>query len=346
MTARIWIAWGMCAALLGCGSSDDSAPNGAPSSNPSAGTGGSKDAGVAGSETSGGGADERVGGFDLQLVAPVAAKGNTAATPGITRIVGRVYSSSVPDATVLELDREVGRCKLRVPRRPFCEAGCGGGVCVEDDQCQANPPTRSLGQVTVEGLRSDSSGPLVLTNVQNAYQIPGSVKVAYPPFDEGGALRITAAGAEVPAFTLEGRGIAALELPEGARYMLDATKPLEVRWTAPGDPSVSTIHLKLDISHHGGSKGQIDCDVDDNGQYTIDSSLIARLLGLGVAGFPTIVVTRNAASEVATTAGHIDLKVYMYQERAVEVAGLTSCTADTDCSSSQKCKPDQSCGPK
>lgn len=325
---QIWLVLGLCAAVAGCSSSE--------SSNPDAGTNNGNNTQNLGSP------DERVGGFDVQLVAPVAATGGSSGTPGLTRIVGRVQTSSKPEAVVLEVDRQVGECQLRTPRVPFCEKKCEDGVCVEDDVCKPNPDAVSLGTVTVSGLKSSANGDIALVAVQNNYQAPGSVKVEYPPADEGAPIRFQTTGAQFPPFTIEGRGIAPLELPANARYPLQTGKSLDLTWTPPTVAGVSKIHIKMDISHHGGSKGQIDCDVDDDGAYSVDASLVERLVGLGVAGFPTVVLTRSAVTELPTAAGRVDLEVYMYQERAVEIPGLISCTEDTECPSGD-CKPDQSC---
>ena len=59
--------------------------------------------------------------------------------------------------------------------------------------------------------------------------------------------------------------------------------------------------------------------------------------------FPTVIVTRSAVGSVSTSAGRINLKVYGYVERAIELSGLTSCNEDADCASGQKCQDDLTC---
>jgi hypothetical protein len=66
-------------------------------------------------------------------------------------------------------------------------------------------------------------------------------------------------------------------------------------------------------------------------------------LNLGVAGFPTVVVTRSATGSTTIAPGRVDLVVSSTIERSVEIAGLTSCTADTDCQPGQTCQSDLTC---
>ncbi len=71
--------------------------------------------------------------------------------------------------------------------------------------------------------------------------------------------------------------------------------------------------------------------------------MIERLANLGVAGFPTIVVTRVSVGSAVIRAGRIDLTVYSDVERSVEVPGLVSCTDDSQCSGGSSCQSDLTC---
>ena len=52
--------------------------------------------------------------------------------------------------------------------------------------------------------------------------------------------------------------------------------------------------FSLEISHHGGYKGQIDCDVPDTGSFDVPASLVTDLVARGRAGYPTVEVSRSS----------------------------------------------------
>ena len=119
--------------------------------------------------------------------------------------------------------------------------------------------------------------------------------------------------------------------------------PLTLTWNAPVGGGASRIAVALDISHHGGSKGKIDCDAPDTGSLTMSAMLMTRLLDLGAAGFPTVIVTRKATSSALVTAGRVDLVLSSKVEQAVTVPGIHSCTEDGDCTAPQTCQSDLTC---
>jgi len=177
--------------------------------------------------------------------------------------------------------------------------------------------------------------------VSNTYQAPPSVPLAYPPFAEGDAVTVTAAGEYLPAFTLSSKGIAPLALGPG-ELALKSGQALALTWTK-GAVSAASIHVKLDISHHGGSKGQIECDTSDSGTLTVSSALVSKLLSLGVAGFPTVIVTRRAVGSTVIPAGRVELEISSSVEQAVTIDGLASCTDTADCPNGQTCQSDLTC---
>jgi hypothetical protein len=103
------------------------------------------------------------------------------------------------------------------------------------------------------------------------------------------------------------------------------------------------VHIKIDISHHGGSRGQIECDADDTGALTISAELMTELIKLGVAGFPSVILTRASTDSAKIEVGRVELAVSSKTERIVTVAGYESCTADSDCPDSGVCLPDLTC---
>lgn len=314
-----------------CGGSSDSPAGSAgaagSAANPSAGSGGG----------SAGDPDKLVGSFQVKLT-PASDLGAASTT-----VVGRIYDGVTPITTIWEEPQVDGDCTLTTPRVPFCSTPCGGSAaCVEDDTCLAYPTAHGAGTVTMTGLKaSDGSSPLALTLVSNTYQAPPSVPLSYPPFAESDTISLAAAGDYFPVFNLSAKGITPLALASG-ELALKSGQALTLNWTK-GNESSAKIHVKLDISHHGGSKGQIECDTSDSGSLSIGAGLVTKLLNLGVAGFPTVIVTRHTIGSTVIPAGRVELEISSSVEQGVTIDGLTSCTDKADCPSGQDCQTDLTC---
>lgn len=323
--------------LAACGSSSDS-----PAASAGASSGGSGNAGSgnsAGSVGAAGAGDpsKLVGSFLVKL----AAKTETA--DANATVLGKVYDAPTPANLVWETAQTDGDCKLLTPRVPYCSTPCGSGaVCVEDDTCVADPTSHSVGTVTVTGLRTTAgASSFTMTAIKNAYQPSGDTTLAYPPFAEGDAVTFAAAGGDFAAFSLTSKGVTPLEVTSTA-LELKSGVPIALTWTK-GGLSDAKIHVKLDISHHGGTKGQIECDTDDSGSLTISAALVGKLLDLGVAGFPSVIVTRHTIGSTVISPGLVELEIASLVEQFVAVDGLTSCTEDTQCADGQTCQDDLTC---
>jgi hypothetical protein len=330
IVAPIALVVGLGLVLLACGGSSDADQEDA-GTQPD--TGGQHDGTVDPTAT--------IGTFNIELVAP----DTSTSTPGYTSVLGKMYDGPVPEQVIWEESSSEGSCQLLKPRIPFCATACGGtAVCVEDDTCQAYPTAQGVGTVTVTGVETDSGATtFAMDPVANNYQ-PVGITLAYPGFAEGDAITVAAAGGSiVPAFSLESTGIASLDL-QNPSVTLDGTNAVTLTWTAAATPSDSTVHMLLDISHHGGSKGKIECDLADTGSYTLSAAFLKKLLDLGVAGFPTIVITRRATDTASTAVGKVQLIVSSKVEREVVVPGVTSCNDDNDCTSPETCQDDLTCG--
>jgi hypothetical protein len=306
------------------------------------GTGDSVDGGV---DAMLGDPDTKVGQFTVDLVAPIPATPELPATEGYTAVLGAVLDRKQPEAIIWDATLTDGACVLRVPRVPFCDPGCGGSaVCVDEDTCAPYGSKQDLGTVHATGLMTTTgASALDLTAIAGNYQVPGNLQLAYPAFAPGGAITLAASGsAFTPAFTLTGKGISPLQLTS-ADPALARNEPLTITWTAPAGDAATRVWLALDISHHGGSKGKIECDAPDTGALTLSAQIMTRLLDLGAAGFPTVIVIRQATTSSLVTSGRVDLVVSSKIERPVTVPGITSCTEDEQCTPPQTCQADLTC---
>jgi hypothetical protein len=231
------------------------------------------------------------------------------------------------------------------PSIPFCDPTCASGqTCVQGGTCKATDPTHhSVGTVTIEGVGTTAGTTLSMepsTSVNPAafgtYSAVAT-PLNYPPFAEGAAVHLAAAGGDYSAFAIDAKGIPPLVLGTSTNN-LAPNQPLSLTWTPPTQAGNSRILINIDISQHGTTKGQIVCDVDDNGSLTIGAALVTGLINLGVAGFPTIGITRQAKGSYIITPGRVDLLLVSSIELVVTVEGYTSCNADIPCPTGQVCQ--------
>jgi hypothetical protein len=174
------------------------------------------------------------------------------------------------------------------------------------------------------------------------YAPPTGATIPYPPAPDGAAIRFEADGGVFGAFTLESEGIAPFELTSPNPAAIEAGKPLVITWKK-GTSDRARVDLDLNLSHHGGTKGKIVCDVEDTGSLELPASLIGELVGLGASGFPILEINRRARGSAKVAAGEIELAVTSQLRVDVTLPGLVSCYEDEECPSGQTCQPDLRC---
>jgi hypothetical protein len=314
--------------------------------------------GAGGSGTSSGGSSSAgdpnavIGSFSLRLVAPVPATADTDAVAGTTSLDGLLWSGPQLPQVTLKQTMQEGDCVLLVPSAPFCNPTCGAtATCVAINTtsnagaCQAMPVARGAGSVTFTGLTTTGMGPVVLEPdpISHFYAAGPEANLVFPPFQEGTDLGLAAAGGDLPAFTAKSKGIHLLEVTANGPIKIDKDQPMPLRWTKSGQPGTSGIEVKLDISHHGGSKGQINCDTADSGAIDIPAKLITALIGLGVAGDPTVSIIRKAVGYAQLPTGRIAFLVTSSNEQPVVVAGFISCNEKEPCPAGKTCGVDRLC---
>jgi hypothetical protein len=313
------------AAESGCAASPES-----PAAGSSAGSGGA--GGSGGSGGSGNtGSDTLVGGITVRLIEANAATGASA----YTALLGKFQDGLQPPPVPLELSRREGDCSLLVPILPSCIPGCpSSALCTLDDVCTPFPNAVSVGTIHVEGL---GDAPFSMEAKTNAFAYQAPSTLPNPPCEEGADVRAT-----TDSLTLESACVAQLELTLDATPEVRAGQGLSMTWVAAGIPDISRVHLVLDVAHHGGKRGEIVCDVADTGSFEIPASLVTELVSLGLAGFPTIVVTRVSGAP-GTVEADVALTITSPVERLVNT-GVTSCTDDTDCPAGTTCRVELICG--
>jgi hypothetical protein len=331
--------------LAACSSGDPAKPN----TSGTGGAGGSNSGGTGGTGGSGGGSGADagatdpsavIGAFAIRLNPPIDQE------PAYTSVEGSVLNAPRPSVVQWKLVAEEGGCKLSTPFTPFCERGCPGGTCVADDKCQESPSPRSVGTATVKGLKGES-GPVDVVlpgeSPNYVYVLGATPKLAFPPFQEGADVELSTTGGDFPAFTTKTKGISLLEVTSPNPIRAAQNEPMQLRWKPPASAQPSRIIVDLNISHHGGTKGVIECDVPDNGSLDVPASLMTKLIQLGVAGYPTVDIIRRTASSFATPSGKIEFIVASRIVREVLVPGFTSCSEKEPCPGGKVCQQDMLC---
>lgn len=314
-------------ALLGgsaCSSDNkDDNPGNTAGANSMAGSSGAAGNGAAGSSGAAGSGsiDPSVhGSVVLQLIPP------SDSGDGRVSLLGRFFDAATPEPFPLELSEELGDCKLLVPALPFCAEPCAPDVCTAKDTCTPYPKPLGVGTLAVTGL----GDPLELTP-KSSMQIYQPSSLAYPPCAPGEAIVVTAPGLE-----LEASCITPLELTGPEPIPVMSGQSVKVAWVAEAGEA-TRVRIGLDVSHHGGKKGQIDCDVADTGAFEIPEPLVTKLISLGLAGFPTINVNRVSVGTSPATP-NITLLVSSDITRAVDT-GVKSCLDDSACEAPEICQP-------
>jgi hypothetical protein len=318
-------------ACSGC-TTDPDAPletggaSGAGGSGASGGSGGSGGSGQSGNA----GSDTLLGGITVKLIEANAATGASA----YTSLLGKFQDGPQPPVIPLEVAEVDGDCELLVPSLPSCPAGCSGSACTEDDVCTPYPNAVNVGTIAVEGL---GAAPFMMKPLTTAFAYQAPMTLPNPPCEEG-----TEVLAEAPAFSLSSPCVAQLELEIDEALAVREGEAVALSWAPPGVSGISHVHIVLDVAHHGGKKGEIVCNVADTGSFAIPEPLVTRLVNLGLAGFPTIVVSRVSGA-LGTEIPDVKLTVMSPLERSVNT-GVVSCTEDADCPDGTTCQVELICG--
>ena len=248
--------------------------------------------------------------------------------PENAKFIGRVR-----DANLLPEPRTVaaveGGCQLLKPTSVFCSPECdvSAEVCSMAGVCVPKPALHSVGTVTVSGVGTEDMVLEPMSATNPIYQ-PGSVP--FPPCSEGDTVTVSAAGADYPAFTVATPCVQPLEVVED---VIDMAPNQDASFTtnAPAQTGQSRILINVDISHHGGFKGEIVCDLPDTGTVTIPANLVTQLIELGWAGYPSLTVTRVSSAVASVDTGQVELAIESVVYKAISLPGLVSCTEDSHC---------------
>lgn len=244
-------------------------------------------------------------------------------------VSGRV-TASAPPVAMPRAEATEGPCTLLRRQNPFCDPACGSDqLCAPQGQCVAAPRGLSLGTVAVSGLKKMvAMSPLPPTNEYLDVTLP------HPGYDVGAAITLASEGGALAPLRLRGVGVAPVELVS-RDWTVSASRDLVVSWTRGAQ--AATVQVKVDVDQHGMSPVSLACEVDDSGSLTLQASLLARLLGFGVSGFPSISVVRRTDDSVEASAGCVGLGVFSRVGQGLKVEGHTPCDATRPCPPGKRC---------
>lgn len=272
------------------------------------------------------------GGFNVALTQPAPDPANPDPTP-FTSVFGKFADGPYPPGLLLKLQQEEAGCQLLAVTSSFCDPACVQGECNLNNECVPYPQPRHVGDVRVEGL----GDPLVLSPAGGSAVYMPRMSPPFPPCDEGDPVRF-----EADALTLQGTCISPLELTLGDEPVPFMTgESVELAWTPPKIADESHIEIEVDLSHHGGTKGEIHCDIPDTGSFQIPQDLVDGLIDLGLSGFPTLSISRVARSELPGRP-EVTLTILSTVVRQLDT-GLDSCATDENCPDGLTCEADFAC---
>jgi hypothetical protein len=251
--------------------------------------------------------------------------------PAYTSITGTICDGPSPPNIIFKEVMSSGSCKLLKAVTPNCSQNCQlGYTCVSEDSCMPEPKVLDVGTVTVNGLKNSSGLTTITMEPPKSlyYQMVG-VSLVYPPCSEGDTITLSATGKDsVAPFTIKARGITPLVVLNGDILVEDG-KDINLQWVPPAISGVSTINVRINISYHGGTKGEIQCDCEDNGSLTIPGAMLDKLKSYGIAGYPLVEITRKSVGTNADAKASVIVQCSV--TKLLTIPGVTSCNQDGDC---------------
>jgi hypothetical protein len=256
-----------------------------------------------------------------------------------TSFLAIFFDRPLTELAPLEIKEEQAGCRLMVPRQAGCMPACAqDSICTGINTCSPRRNPVDVGVLHVEGLAGMSHDVEPTSPTVLIYQIVTTLP--YAACKEGEDVTVSAKD-----FSLASKCISPLTVTSTAPIPVTSGQPMRLAWTPPGRLGITRIQLELEISHHGGFKGQIECDVPDTGSFDVPAPLITSLVTLGRAGYPTVKVTRTSMAP-ASTQPQVTLTMRSQAELIVD-AGVISCGAASSppCPTGTTCRLDFTCGP-
>lgn len=238
----------------------------------------------------------------------------------------------------LEQKRVSGVCRLLAAKVRQCPQTCiSGKVCGPALTCVDVPSDKNAGTIEVSGV---GDGLTVSPSNKGFYLSTESIE--YPGFDAGATIGLTAAGGEIPAFSLTVKGVAPLTVTPPDEAVRKGA-PLRLSWEPSSVMTGARLHIIVSLDNHGKTKQQIECDAPDTGSLDIPEVLVSALWDLGVSGFPSLTMRRRAVESKTVGPGCVEFNVFAEEVLELQLEGITSCSGPEDCPGKTCITPEKIC---
>ena len=257
---------------------------------------------------------ERVGGFEVSV-------------NDLYSTIGGAVADGVLPISVLTPVASAGECTLLRRENPSCVPTCEPGqTCDFDGTCIDYPDNLDLGHVRIEGLEDPVD--MTADPVGNTYF---DTTLSHPVFMPDAYIELTTES----GLTLHGVGVEPL-VPTSTGWII-GVDPLVVSWAPPTGLGRSTVQVRLTIDQHGLTPLSLVCEAVDDGELTVDPTLVTTLREAGVTGYPNGRLSRRSLDRATLGSGCADLAVSFELLPEVSVEGHTPCDSHDDCPRGQLC---------
>jgi len=213
--------------------------------------------------------DSWVGSFEMKRLL------NYDGTEVQAQVRGWIFSIPQPQAVFFPAAQD-GACTVMESENPECDPGCNttSETCSIDDECVPAPEPLSAGDVVLSGLTIPVTAPHKGASGYFFTEFDGA-----EPFAAGADIELAAKGGDVPAFKLQGEGVAPIE-PVGDYWTISKGQPVTFEWKPADGPGL--ILAKIDFSQHADLPVYVECVTEDVGSVTVSAALVDKVLSYGL----------------------------------------------------------------
>jgi len=222
-------------------------------------------------------------------------------------VTGLVTDGVAMADAVLEAKETDGACVLWMGLNPaFCDPQCvSGEECGLDRICHPEPQRKSVGPVTVEGLKEPLELELNYALEYKKFDFVGA------PYEVGSEISLSAPGDELEGFSLGGAGVAPMVTTDEL-WVITPGEPLTVTWEPADGPG--EVRFSVNVDQHGLTPVTLRCVVEDTGTYTVSAELTGTLIEYGAGGASEGWLVRRTIDSTEIEEGCIEMEVQTWRK--------------------------------
>jgi hypothetical protein len=201
---------------------------------------------------------------------------------------------------------DFGPCRLyQMKEGAFCDPPCGPEEqCTHSAGCVPFPVPQDLGKVTVTGL----TDPVEIDTPKGGLKKYSYYEFEGDPFLPGSFIEMTAAGLDLPGFTLHGLGVDKPAFTH-TEWLLESGVPIEIEWVPSELPSTIFLWIMADL--HGVTPVRLVCELEDTGAFTISGEIVAEIFKYPMldTAIPAVSLARHTVDSIENKKGCIEFEV-------------------------------------